>query len=443
MTKRVKLRMDNIDAGATSSSSTSSSGSTGSNIIYIPPNIAIYRWAVLFVSCTITVGNYFCFDIPSVLYGPLQELFEDMNYFDFELNFNMLYIVYSLPNIILPLFGGFLIDQWGHRNMIVTFSVAILCGQAIIAIGCTVKSFSLMLFGRFLFGLGGESLMVSIVSLLSSWFEGKELAFALGLMLSLSRIGSAANAWISPVLEASKGVTAVFWFGVFLCFLSVLATFSVVALDFKYKSQFENISFGATGGGEDDFGGGWDDSEPGCRTLGSSPTSSPSSSTADTELVTFANTQANAKIGQLCGFDPSVTAAGTSERRGAGDTGEGGRILFADTPVQSFPEDPESPLLEHTDEEAQSAMRSNDARSSSSPSEQRPVYFTLADLQAHRKALWPPTTNLSVWSLFACTFCVYGAIVPFINLANQIIRVTYFREASAHNTWYIEYTVPR
>lgn len=410
----MQIRFDNTSSSSSSSGSISSGGS--SNIIYAPPNIAIYRWLVLFVSCTITIGNYFCFDIPSVLYEPLAEHFNYIDYFEVE--FNMLYIVYSLPNVVLPLFGGFLIDKWGQGRMILSFSLLVFCGQLVIAFGCSIKSFSVILLGRFLFGIGGESLMVSIVSLLSSWFEGKELAFALGLMLSLSRLGSAANDWVSPVIEASKGVTVVFWFGAFLCLLSVFATIAVVLVDYNFKSKFEVIQFGQQLQ-EDDFNGEWENSDQKrTKTLGLSPSSSPS--ITSTELMTARNTQANALIGKMFSDDEFAE-------------GESGVMVSVISSHVSI----EVPSDNTGDEETGRLLPS------SPPPQADRTYFTLSDLQAHRKNLWPPSHNPSVWMVFASTFLVYGAIIPFINLANEILRIAYFNSAAEHNADYMEYVIPR
>lgn len=74
--------------------------------------------------------------------------------------FNLLYSVYSFPNIILPLFGGYLVDYVGIRISIILFSSLLTIGQAIFAIGCDASSFPIAIIGRFVFGLGGESLCV-------------------------------------------------------------------------------------------------------------------------------------------------------------------------------------------------------------------------------------------------------------------------------------------
>ena len=56
----------------------------------------------------------------------------------------------------------------------------------------------LMLVGRVIFGLGGESMSVAQSAIVSHWFKGKELALALGVNLSVSRLGSVMNSNTIP-----------------------------------------------------------------------------------------------------------------------------------------------------------------------------------------------------------------------------------------------------
>ena len=56
-----------------------------------------------------------------------------------------------------------------------------------------------MLCGRVVFGFGGESLTVAQSALVAVWFQDKELAFALGLNLSIARIGGVINNVVSPM----------------------------------------------------------------------------------------------------------------------------------------------------------------------------------------------------------------------------------------------------
>lgn len=71
----------------------------------------------------IMLGDAYCFDNPMALQSKIQGEFHITN-----LEFNLLYTVYSLPNIILPFFGGILIDKLGARVAIMLFSTIIVLG---------------------------------------------------------------------------------------------------------------------------------------------------------------------------------------------------------------------------------------------------------------------------------------------------------------------------
>jgi len=47
-----------------------------------------------------------------------------------------------------------------------------------------------MAVGRLIFGLGAESMIVAITTVIGRWFKGKQLSFAFGLNLTLARLGS-------------------------------------------------------------------------------------------------------------------------------------------------------------------------------------------------------------------------------------------------------------
>jgi MFS family permease len=75
----------------------------------------------------------------------------------------MLYSIYSLPNMILPLFGGLLIDILGIRFCVTIFTFVLVIGQFICAVGGFYNNIWVMLAGRFIYGLGGENLTVTNV----------------------------------------------------------------------------------------------------------------------------------------------------------------------------------------------------------------------------------------------------------------------------------------
>ena len=100
-----------------------------------------------------------------------------------------MYSVYSIPNIFLPMLGGLFIDSMGSRKLIIFFSLLICGGQACFALSTEHRFFPGMLVGRVLLGIGVESLGVAQTTFITSWFKGKECAFAIGFNLCVARLG--------------------------------------------------------------------------------------------------------------------------------------------------------------------------------------------------------------------------------------------------------------
>ena len=71
-------------------------------------------------------------------------------------------------------------------------------------LGCIMESFWVLIAGRFIFGLGGECLCVCQSVVISQWFKEKELALALGLNITVSRLGSSINSALTPYLYQSR-----------------------------------------------------------------------------------------------------------------------------------------------------------------------------------------------------------------------------------------------
>jgi MFS family permease len=145
----------------------------------------------------------------------LSSHFSDtMSKADFESNFELLYSVYSMPNVILPFFGGIMVDKLGTRATLVGFNVVLTVASAFVALGCSWGSMGFMIFGRVVYGLAGESLTVVQSAILTQWFKGKELALTFGISLAFSRGGSVLNNYSSPAFaQWRKSPTASFFLG--------------------------------------------------------------------------------------------------------------------------------------------------------------------------------------------------------------------------------------
>ena len=90
---------------------------------------------------------------------------------DYETFFSLLYTLYAMPNIVLPFFGGFFVDNFGVRETLLAFSTLIAFGQIVIAIGVQLKSWPIIFIGRFIFGLGNNQsiYIIFILILINRW----------------------------------------------------------------------------------------------------------------------------------------------------------------------------------------------------------------------------------------------------------------------------------
>lgn len=80
---------------------------------------------------------------------------------------------------------------------------------------------SVALAGRVIFGMGTESMGVAQSVILTHFFSGGEIAFALALNVTSARIGAILNNWVSPYVSATIGVSAAFLVGLVLCLVCI------------------------------------------------------------------------------------------------------------------------------------------------------------------------------------------------------------------------------
>jgi MFS family permease len=163
-----------------------------------------FRWVVLiFISLTM-FGNYYVYDC----IAPIADLLAKQLGFS-ESNIGLLQAIYSIPNVFMVLIGGYVVDRIGTRKAIFIFGTLCFIGAGVTTLSATL---SVMATGRLVFGLGAESLIVAVTTAVAKWFRGKELSFAFGINLMISRFGSllaqqspswagfAYNYWRNPLL---------------------------------------------------------------------------------------------------------------------------------------------------------------------------------------------------------------------------------------------------
>lgn len=98
-------------------------------------------------------------------------------------------------------------------------------------LGSLREELKLMVLGRFVFGLGGESIGITSSIILVKWFAGKELSFANALNLSLIRSATVINSILSPRIAEHYGMDKAFGFGFLLTIASFLSLIVLNLLD--------------------------------------------------------------------------------------------------------------------------------------------------------------------------------------------------------------------
>ncbi|XP_054901508.1 major facilitator superfamily domain-containing protein 1 isoform X2 [Poeciliopsis prolifica] len=192
------------------------------------PSRLPHRVVVLVFMCFLGFGSYFCYDNPAALQ---TQVIQDMNLNTAQ--FMQLYAWYSWPNVVLCFLGGFLIDRvFGIRLGTIIFSLFVCVGQVIFAAGAWANYFWLMEAGRFVFGIGGESLAVAQNTYAVNWFKGKELNLVFGLQLSMARLGSTVNmnimGWVYSKVAGAVGSSGHTTLGISLMIAAGTCVFSLI-----------------------------------------------------------------------------------------------------------------------------------------------------------------------------------------------------------------------
>ncbi len=95
--------------------------------------------------------------------------------------------------------------------------------------------------GFMIFGCGCEMAGTTVSKAIAKWFKGKEMAMAMGLEMSIARLGVFAAMWLAPMVSQSFGnsVSAPVLFGAVLLTIGLIFYTVFVILDKKFDKQLE------------------------------------------------------------------------------------------------------------------------------------------------------------------------------------------------------------
>ncbi len=100
--------------------------------------------------------------------------------------------------------------------------------------------------GFMIFGCGCEMAGTTVSKAIAKWFKGKEMAMAMGLEMSIARLGVFAAMWLSPMISNSFGdsgvagvVSAPVLFGAVLLLIGLIFYFVFCVMDRKFDKQLK------------------------------------------------------------------------------------------------------------------------------------------------------------------------------------------------------------
>ena len=140
------------------------------------------RWVVLALAALGIFSSYY----ESDAIGPIADLLLRQRHLT-QFQIGDLTAVISLPNIVLAVFNGLLIDRYGPARVSLWAAVIGFVGAILTAVG---EPYALMWTGRLIFGVSEGAIFISLLAGVARWFPRSGVALATAVFLSLARVGS-------------------------------------------------------------------------------------------------------------------------------------------------------------------------------------------------------------------------------------------------------------
>ncbi len=205
------------------------------------------RWtALILASLSIFGAYYFNYALSSI--KPMLESVLGWDSGDFG-TYTSAYAWFNVFLFML-IFSGFILDKLGVRKTGLGATIVMFLGTALNywavshhfpegavvnlpIIGHMKMQVLLSSLGFAIFGVGTESIWITISKAVVRWFKGKEMALAMGMQMSIARLGTLLALAISLPLAKNFTVTAPILFALIIMLLGVLSFISFSILDIK------------------------------------------------------------------------------------------------------------------------------------------------------------------------------------------------------------------
>ena len=226
-----------------------------SNVVKTLKDSKIACWIALACLVVPMFGSYYFDD----MFSTVSQIFQEPG--NLELGWDSAnFGLYAGGYSFLCVFGGLIIcgillDKYGVRIVGSIFVGLMLLGSAIVTVAISTKmapatSLSIAYIGCMIFGLGSEIAGVAVTRSIAKWFKGKSMAFAMGLQLSIARLGTGLAMLIAPYLVVANAegyyplsaTNRPALVGLSLIFIGTILWAIFIAMDAKYDHQLGVVS---------------------------------------------------------------------------------------------------------------------------------------------------------------------------------------------------------
>lgn len=190
-------------------------GTTQTQIHELAKRMLRYRWVCYGMLLLTYIFVYFDRVAPAVVAPELMKEFGLT-----ATSLGILSSMYFYPYAAMQIPSGILSDYLGPRFSVGTFFIIAAIGTALFGLA---QSFGVIVFGRFLMGVGVAVVWIPCMRILANWFRPNEFSTLTGMMLTWGNAGAVlASAPLAFLVGLVGWRYSFFWLGAFMIILAIL-----------------------------------------------------------------------------------------------------------------------------------------------------------------------------------------------------------------------------
>ncbi|GHU73801.1 MFS transporter [Bacteroidia bacterium] len=209
------------------------------------------RWAALLIVSFTMMWGYFLTDAMAPL---MDSLGAEPNLWSAQ-EFGLFNSAYGWINVFLLMlfFGGLILDKMGVRFtgtlsaslMIIGaflkyYAIQYISPEAGMILGIRTQV-AVACIGFAIFGVGCEITGITVSKVIVKWFQGKELALAMGVQVGIARLGTFLALGVSPILARNFSLSTPLLFALILLGIGLLVYFVYHVMDSKLDRQLGEL----------------------------------------------------------------------------------------------------------------------------------------------------------------------------------------------------------